>query len=130
MDEKLLHELIDGAIKAKANSYSPYSNYRVGAALLARSGKIYVGCNIENSAYPVTVCAERTAFFTAIAAGEREFVAVALSGSSEHCLPCGSCRQVMSEFCGEDFKIISADSPDVWYEHTLGELLPYSFKLN
>jgi len=118
------------AIEAREFSYSPYSKYRVGAALLTASGKIYRGCNIENSAYPVTVCAERTAIFTAVAAGEHEFTAIAVAGSSEHCVPCGSCLQVMSEFCTADFPVISVDSSDKYYIHKLGELLPYMFSLN
>jgi len=117
------------ALKARENSYSPYSNYRVGAALLTASGKVYRGCNIENSAYPVTVCAERTAIFSAVASGERDFIAIAVAGSSEHCTPCGSCLQVMSEFCNADFPVISVDSPEKVYIHTLGELLPFMFKL-
>lgn len=122
-------KLAEEAVAARENSYSPYSNYRVGAALLTASGKIYRGCNIENSAYPVTVCAERTAIFSAVADGEREFKAIAVCGSSEHCTPCGSCLQVMSEFCGADFPVISVDSPDKVYVHKLGELLPFMFKL-
>ena len=111
-------ELMYLAENAKQKSYSPYSKFKVGAALLTKDGKIYVGANIENSSYPLTVCAERVAFFKAI------------SGSSDDfCFPCGACRQVMSEFCGKDFVIILENGKEI-KSFTLGELLPYSFKLD
>ena len=129
VNNEMLLKLAAEALEAREFSYSPYSNYRVGAALLTASGERFRGCNIENSSYPVTVCAERTAIFSAVASGEKEFIAIAVAGSSEHCVPCGSCLQVMSEFCGADFPVISVDSADKYYIHKLGELLPFMFSL-
>ncbi len=124
-------ELMDLAQKARENSYSPYSHFRVGAALLAKSGKVYLGCNIENAAYPAGICAERTAFFKAVSEGEREFVMLALVGgregeTSDFCAPCGICRQVISEFCEKDFKILLGN-PQKFATYTLESLLPLSF---
>jgi len=126
-------ELMKLAIKARENAYSKYSSFSVGAALLTKSGKVFIGCNVENAAFSPTCCAERTAFFSAVAAGERDFSAIAVCGgkvgeSRIKCMPCGVCRQVMSEFCNEDFKIIIEDGEDL-SELTLGELLPFSFNL-
>lgn len=124
-------ELLALAAKARERSYSPYSGFRVGAALLAASGKVYLGCNIENAAYTPTNCAERTAFFKAISEGEREFVSIAVvggkNGISEPAYPCGVCRQVMAEFCSLDMPVIIAKSPADYFTMTLGELLPLSF---
>lgn len=130
MTDKDLCEL---AIKASENSYSPYSKFRVGAALLTKSGKVYTGCNIENGAFSPTVCAERTAFFKAISEGETEFNAIAIVGGrngeiKDECTPCGVCRQVMSEFCGKDFIIVTTSNKG-YNKYTLGELLPKSFNL-
>lgn len=127
-------ELITLAIKGAKNAYTPYSGFTVGAALLAKSGKVYLGCNIENSAYSPTNCAERTAFFKAISAGEREFVKIAIVGGkkgdfSDFCTPCGVCRQVMSEFCGKDFVVLLGKDNEEYKSLTLGELLPHSFEL-
>lgn len=115
------------------HSYSPYSGFRVGAALLTKSGKIYTGCNIENSAFSPTCCAERTAFFKAVSEGEKDFSAMAIVGgksgeTSEFCYPCGVCRQVMAEFCNADFEIILTNGKDIKAKK-LSELLPESFKL-
>ena len=126
-------ELMALAIKARENAYSKYSSFSVGAALLTKSGKVFVGCNIENASFTPTCCAERTAFFSAIAEGEREFDTIAVCGGkvSEDrikCMPCGVCRQVMSEFCGEDFKIIIEDGENL-LTLTLGEILPFSFNM-
>ena len=129
-------ELCSLAIKARDNSYSPYSRVRVGAALLTASGKIYTGCNIENAAYSPTVCAERVAFFKAISEGEKEFVAIAIAGGANTSPdgffpPCGVCRQVMSEFCSPDFKVYLVKSEDEYTGLTFGELLPHGFgKIN
>lgn len=126
-------ELINKAIAAMGNSYSPFSGFSVGAALLGKSGKVYTGCNIENSAFSPTNCAERTAVFKAVSEGEREFVKMALVGGHNReikniILPCGVCRQVLCEFCDKDFEIICAtESEEKIY--TLGELLPESFSL-
>ncbi len=128
MEEKYT-KLFNMAVKASESSYSPYSQFRVGAALLCKDGTIYTGCNIENAAYPLGVCAERTAIFKAVSEGKRDFEAIAIAGSgsddfSSSCYPCGACRQVMSEFGENDFKIVLSDNI-----FTLEELLPYSFKL-
>ncbi len=129
MDKK---ELVSLALEAREKSYSPYSGFRVGAALLAKNGKAYKGCNIENAAFSPTNCAERTAFFTAIADGECEFEAIAIVGGKDEvngfCLPCGVCRQVMSEFCDKDFRIYTCNGEEI-KTYTLGELLPESFNL-
>ena len=123
------------AIEAMKKSYSPYSNFTVGAALLTKDGKVYTGANIENSSYTPTICAERNAIFTAVHEGEREFEAIAIVGGHKGDVkgvtaPCGVCRQVMSEFCSPDFKVILVTSGEGDYEETtLGELLPYMFKL-
>ncbi|MBP5237491.1 MAG: cytidine deaminase, partial [Clostridia bacterium] len=100
--------------------------FKVGAALLCKSGKVYTGCNIENASFSATVCAERTALFKAVSEGEREFSAVAIVGSTDLCFPCGVCRQAMSEFCGKNFKIyLEENGKPVTY--ALGELLPGRF---
>ena len=125
-------ELIKLALEARKNSYSPYSDFKVGAALLTKSGKVYTGCNIENAAFGPTVCAERTALFKAVSEGEREFVRIAVAGGKNdipdsYAFPCGVCRQVLAEFCGADFEIISAVSPEDSVSRTLSEMLPDSF---
>ena len=123
------------AIEAMKKSYSPYSNFTVGAALLTKDGKIYTGANIENASYTPTICAERNAIFTAVHNGERQFEAIAIVGGHQGDVkgitaPCGVCRQVMSEFCSPDFKVILVTSANGDFEETtLGELLPYTFKL-
>ncbi len=124
-------ELITAAAMAREKSYSPYSGYKVGAALLTRDGKLYTGCNIENAAFSPTVCAERTAFFKAVSEGETDFARIAIVGGkgdelSELCTPCGVCRQVMAEFCKKDFKLVLG-TPDNFKEYSLEEMLPYSF---
>ena len=126
-------QLIQEAIAAMQYSYSPYSHFRVGAALLAKSGKIYRGCNIENAAYTPTNCAERTAFFKAVSEGELKFEAICIVGGKngkleEYAPPCGVCRQVMMEFCDpETFQIILATDEIHYTELTLKELLPLGF---
>ena len=127
-------ELIQEAKKARERSYSPYSGFRVGAALLTKSGKVYHGCNIENAAYSPTNCAERTAFFRAVYEGEREFEKIAVVGalgdreSDETCAPCGVCRQVMMEFCDpETFRIVLANGKAEPLEILLKDLVPYGF---
>lgn len=128
-------ELVKAAYEAQRFSYSPYSGFQVGAALLTKSGKVYTGCNIENAAFSPTNCAERTAFFKAVSEGETEFEAIAVVGNKkdakketwEFCTPCGVCRQVMLEFVNpEEFIIISGKGEEV-REFTLKELLPESF---
>lgn len=127
-------KLIREALAARKNSYSPYSNYGVGAALLSKSGKIYRGCNIESATYTPTNCAERTAVFSAVAEGVKDFVAIAVVGGrndkeiADFAFPCGVCRQVLREFCHpKDFKVIIAKSEDEYMIKTLEEILPYSF---
>ncbi len=126
-------KLIKSAFEAAENAYSLYSHFCVGAALLTSSGEIYKGCNIENSSYGATNCAERTAFFKAVSDGVRDFEAIAIVGHLEgkeaesYAYPCGICRQVMSEFCNKDFKIIVARSVSDYKVYTLEELLPESF---
>ena len=128
-------ELALAAIDAMKRSYSPYSGFTVGAALLTKGGKIYTGANIENASYTPTVCAERVAFFSAVHNGEREFEAIAIVGGHAGDIkgvtaPCGVCRQVMSEFCSPDFNVVLVTTSSGDYEKaTLGELLPYTFKL-
>ena len=129
-DKKLYEELMNAAIAARRQSYSPYSGFSVGAALLTEGGKVYTGANIENSGYSATVCAERVAFFRAISEGEREFSAIAIAGGKADApdpgvAPCGVCRQVMSEFCDGDFEIILLE--DGLSVYTLDELLPKKF---
>ena len=119
-------QLIKLARAARENAYAPYSGFRVGAALLAKSGKVYTGCNIENASFTPTVCAERTALFKAVSEGEREFNAIAIVGNTEKCFPCGVCRQVMSEFCSAGFKVYLQENGKA-VSYTLGELLPGKF---
>lgn len=122
-------ELIEVARKYREFSYSPYSKFKVGAAVLTKQGHVYGGCNIENSSYPVTNCAERTAIFKAVSEGEKEFAALAVIADTEGpCSPCGACRQVMGEF--HINKIIMANLHGAVKVVTLEELLPYAFSSN
>lgn len=126
-------ELIKAALEARKASYSPYSGYQVGAALLTQEGKLYTGCNIENAAYTPTICAERNAIFKAVSEGERHFKAIAIVGSPagevvQFAWPCGVCRQVMMEFCDPaGFVVISAKSETDYRIKTLDQLLPEGF---
>lgn len=130
MNEK---KLIALAHEARERAYTPYSHFRVGAALLTKEGKVYLGCNIENAAYTPTNCAERTAFFKAVSEGERNFEAIAIVGGPEGspadntCAPCGVCRQVMREFCDADFRIFLEDGKGGVLSYRLEELLPQGF---
>ena len=125
--------MIQAAYAMLAKSYTPYSHFKVGAALLDTDGKIWEGCNIENAAYTPSNCAERTAFFKAVSEGQYHFKAIAIVGGHEGCVedfctPCGVCRQVMAEFCNpRSFRIISAKSLEQYRIQTLAELLPDSF---
>ena len=133
-------ELVKKAIEMTNYSYVPYSHFHVGAALLDKNGKIWTGCNIENATYGATNCAERTAIFKAVSEGVRDFEAIAVAGGPEDsngkpkledfCPPCGICRQVISEFCKRDFKIILANGKGEQKIFTLADLLPESFSLN
>ena len=125
-------QLASRAKEAMNYAYSPYSGYRVGAALLCKDGSVYTGCNIENAGYSSTNCAERTAFFKAVSEGKREFVAIAVCGGKDGVIeglfpPCGVCRQVMREFCDDDFEIhlLTKDGIE---SYTLSQLLPVSFQ--
>ena len=127
----LYQSLMETAAAAREFSYSPYSGYRVGAALLGKSGKVYTGCNVENAGYTPTNCAERTAVFKAVSEGEREFAAIAVIGglgeaTDPACAPCGVCRQVLAEFCAADMPVILG-TPENLRVLTLGDLLPFAF---
>ncbi len=133
MEQVMVEKLIDTAIKQLKFSYTPYSNFKVGAALLTKSGKIYTGCNIENASYTPTNCAERTAFFKAVSEGVRDFQAICIVGGkngklTEYTAPCGVCRQVMMEFCDpKTFQIILAVDKERYEIYTLEELMPLGF---
>ena len=125
-------ELIRLAKDAMQHAYAPYSGFKVGAALLTADGKVYPGCNIENAAYTPSNCAERTAFFKAVYAGERNFTAIAVVGGRNGVIedifpPCGVCRQVMQEFCGPDFMIYMGRADDSFVAVRLEDFLPYGF---
>ena len=127
-------ELMQQAVKAREYSYSPYSGFRVGAALLTKSGKVYLGCNVENAAYSPTNCAERTAVFKAVSEGEKEFSAIAIVGGkgdelAPFCAPCGVCRQVLAEFCDKDFRLVLG-TPKSFTVYDFNSILPYSFGKN
>ena len=133
MEQVMIEKLIDIAIEQLEFSYTPYSNFKVGAALLTRSGEIYTGCNIENASYTPTNCAERTAFFKAVSEGVRDFQAICIVGGkdgnlTEYTAPCGVCRQVMMEFCNpKTFQIILAVDKERYEIYTLEELMPLGF---
>ena len=125
-------ELIALAKEAMRHAYVPYSHYQVGAALLCSDGAVYQGCNIENASYTPTVCAERTAFFKAVYDGHRDFSAIAVVGGKDGVIagffpPCGVCRQVMREFCTDEFQVLLAGPDGDWRSYTLAELLPVGF---
>ena len=133
MEQVMVEKLIDTAIEQLKFSYTPYSNFKVGAALLTKSGKIYTGCNIENASYTPTNCAERTAFFKAVSEGVRDFQAICIVGGkdgklTEYTAPCGVCRQVMMEFCNpKTFQIILAVDKERYEIYTLEELMLLGF---
>ena len=124
-------QLVSMAKEAMTHAYAPYSGYQVGAALLCADGSVYCGCNIENASYTPTVCAERTAFFKAVYDGHRDFSAIAVCGGKDGVItsqfpPCGVCRQVMREFCEDDFALYLV-GPEGFETVTLSQILPYSF---
>lgn len=126
-------ELVIEAINAMKNSYSPYSDFKVGAALLTANGKVYTGCNIENVAFGPSICAERVAIFKAISEGEKSFSKIAVVGGKSGVVssptpPCGVCRQVMREFCNDDFEILIVRENENYDKVLLKDLLPQSFK--
>jgi cytidine deaminase len=124
--------LVTNSLKVRKFAYAPYSKFYVGASLLTKDGKVYSGCNIENSSYSLTMCAERTAIFKAISEGCREFSAIAIVGGydiervTEYCYPCGACIQVMTEFCNPNFKVVLYNGKELRV-HTLEELFPKKF---
>lgn len=131
MDYQLL---LDAAVETSGHAYTPYSHFKVGAALLTADGKIYTGCNIENASYSATNCAERTAIFKAVSEGCTDFKAIAIIGHKENkplqfCPPCGTCRQVLAEFCEPDFEIVLMNDAREIKVYTLAELLPEHFSL-
>jgi len=120
-------ELVRRAVEARRAAYAPYSGFAVGAALLARDGRVFTGCNVENASYGLTVCAERVALFKAVAEGAREFKAIAIACGDTPCSPCGACRQVLYEFA-PDLTVILADGEGRrWEKTTLSHLLPRGF---
>lgn len=128
-------KLVQLAKEAMLRAYAPYSGFKVGAALLCADGSVYQGCNIENAAYGPTNCAERTAIFKAVYDGHRQFSAIAVCGGKDGQIagkfpPCGVCRQVMREFCDDDFRVFLVNEQDGWEEVTLAQLLPHSFSAN
>ena len=133
MERTQAQQLIRAAFAARRFAYTPYSHFKVGAALLAQNGQVFTGCNIESASYSPTNCAERTALFKAVSEGVTEFSAIAIVGSREGEVnrivtsPCGVCRQALFEFCGPDLTVIMARSEEDYLETTLGELLPYGF---
>ena len=133
LEKSMISKLIEIAMEQLKFSYTPYSNFKVGASLLTKNGQIYTGCNIENAAYTPTNCAERTAIFKAVSEGVREFDTICIVGGkdgilTEYAAPCGVCRQVMMEFCDpKTFKIILAVSKDKYDVFTLRELFPLGF---
>lgn len=133
MKEAQIASLITAALEVRRKAYAPYSGYGVGAALLTGEGKLYTGTNVENASFGAANCAERTAFFQAVSAGERHFQGIAVCGGLagqepvDYAYPCGICRQVFQEFCGRDFQIIVAKSSKDYQIFTLEELLPKGF---
>ena len=128
-------DLVAAAESARLASYSPYSNFAVGAALLCADGTVYTGCNIENASFTPTCCAERVAVFKAVSEGRRDFVAIAIVGGKADesefgpCYPCGVCRQVLAEFCAPEMPVLLGGSNGELITTSVGELLPYTFKL-
>ena len=133
LSDDMIARLVSSALAARGKAYAPYSRFAVGAAVLAASGEIYCGANVENASYPAGICAERNAIFHAVAMGERRLSAIALWGGKEGeklgaCFPCGICRQVMREVGAPwQFLVVVATSPTDWTVHTLARLLPDSF---
>ena len=133
MTNAQIGQLVKIALDARHRAYTPYSNFKVGAALLTKDGKVFRGCNIENAAYGSTMCAERTAIFKAVSEGHTDFRAIAIVGGPadgepiELCPPCGSCRQVMAEFCEEDFEVILAIDEKTFEVYKLDQVMPLIF---
>jgi len=135
MNHEQIKALTKAAIEAGQAAYAPYSAFKVGAALLTACGEIITGCNVEIGGYASSCCAERVAIYKAVSGGKRAFAAVAIAGGPDSglvadCFPCGVCRQVLAEFCGDDLIVIVAESGEKWREFTLGELFPHRFAEN
>ena len=131
MKDELKERLWQAASAARERAYAPYSRFSVGAALITRSGAIYAGCNVENASYGLTICAERTAVFQMVAAGEDRIAAILVAGPTEEFLvPCGACRQVIAEFASPETPVYMCDVGGNCRRSTMGELLPYRFSLN
>ncbi len=125
-------KLIDAALAVRENAYCPYSGFRVGAALIDDQGRVHIGCNVENAAYPQGNCAETSAIAAMVAAGGEKIVTIAVAGGGENvmaCTPCGGCRQRIHEFSGKDTRIIVVDDDGDWHHYAMEELLPSSFHL-
>lgn len=122
-------ELYAKAVEMLPRAYAPFSKFRVGAALLTKDGRVYTGCNVENSSYGATICAERTAFVKAISEGESQFAAIAIVCQEGEAWPCGICRQFMRELCDDDFRIITGKDEYSLRVYTMKEILPEGFKL-
>ena len=134
MEATEIKELIGAAMAVRKNAYAPYSGFYVGAALMAEDGTVFTGANCENASYPAGHCAERAALAAAVSAGKRRFRAVAIVGGKEdipqeYCVPCGICRQMLSELCSGDLIIIAAKSRSEYKKYTLDEMLPLQFTL-
>lgn len=133
LSKQQMTQLIQAAFGQQQNAYAVYSRYQVGAALLCSDGTVYGGANVENASSPAGICAERAAFAAAVSDGKRGFDAIAIvggkPGEDSPALPCGICRQVMSEFCGDDFQIIVAASPSDYQVYSLSKLFPFAFRL-
>ncbi len=126
LTDELRRQLIEAALKARQRAYAPYSGYSVGAALLATSGRMYTGVNVENAAYPTSICAERVAVFKAVSEGERQFVAIVVATANGG-MPCGACRQVLAEFGLDTLVLIVNAQGDIMHETSLANLLPQAF---
>lgn len=126
--------LLELAKKAMDNSYAPYSKFSVGAALMCENGEVFTGCNIENSSFSMCICAERTAFFKALSEGRSKFKKIAVVGGknkimTDFCYPCGACRQVMNEFCGNDFLLVFQNKRGEVETISLADMFPKSFQM-
>ena len=129
--EKDIKELYEAALDVKKRAYAPYSDFHVGSALRTKNGKVFTGCNVENSSYGVTICAERNAIFKMVSEGEQEIFEILVIGDTEKFLPpCGACRQVIAEFSKEDTRVIMCNKKGEFKETTVGEILPFGFSLN
>lgn len=131
LTDNQIQKLLKVAGESRAKAYAPYSKFKVGAALLTESGKVFGGCNVENTSYGLTICAERNAFANAVLNGRKKFKALLIfSGTEENAAPCGACRQVITEFAPDDFLIILANKNHELEFFTLSELFPKPFKFN